>query len=920
MGSIGFASTTPQIPIMAQIVPNPGDADGQIHLGKGVIFDPLSYANATSVGLDDDIDPDSNLAIVETNTPYYFLEKEFNELIDRDNLQHNIKILNLNIRSYSKNSNLLWQYLDNLEAKFHVITLTETWTTEDNEDLLNYPGYKTFAKSRIGGKDGGGGVAVLVNESLQCKLCDQLPINMSSFEAIFIHITGPNSGPLLIGSLYRPPDGNLELFHSELEKILNVVDKIKGTAYICGDYNLNLLNLDTHKQTEDFFNLMSTFLFRPLIQAPTRITSSSSTLIDNIFTNSLSTKECPGILIADISDHLPVFTIIASKPLNIGKPKYITYRHKQTNALLNFTNDLAKEEWTETLSLKDPDHILLSFKSKLLNSYNNNYPLITRKAKIYKTKLKAWMSPSLIKSCKTKNKLYKTYLQLKTNSSLIKYKTYKNKLTNILRECEKHYYANMLELHKNNLKETWKVIKTVLSHHTTNYTNIPLMINGILVDDNLMIANEFNQYFAAIDPKMAANVPPTNLSHTKFLDNHNPKTMFLKPATPEEISDIILNLKDTTPYDYNELPIDIIKKISMNIVEPLTHLFNQSFLSGIFPKDMKQALISPIYKAGDCYDVANYRPISKLSCYSKMLEKAMHNRLLAFLENDNLLYNKQFGFRKNHSTIYAVMEVIDKITEAIDNRQFTIGVFLDLSKAFDTIRHDILINKLEYYGVRGIPLDWFKSYLSNRTQQVRIGTTLSTIVSILCGVPQGSILGPLLFLVYINDITKCSTKLLMYLFADDTTVFITASNYLNIMAEMNDELKLLTEWFNANLLSLNANKTNYMVFSSSNKIIESNLNHNIIINNKIISRVSQTKFLGIIIDEHLTWHPHITLVKNKVAKIIGIVKKLKYTLPSRTLKTLYNSLILPHLSYGNIIWGGGYKTTLMPILILQKKL
>jgi len=905
---------------MAQSSFNNSSMDCHTLLNRNATSDPINYANITSIGLDDDLDPDYNLASFDNNMPYYFLENAFNDLIIRDNLQLNIKILHVNIRSYSKNHASLWQYLDNLESKFHIIAFTETWTTPNTEDQLFHPGYKTYAKSRLTGQ--GGGVAIFVNESIQSNLFDQLPNNLCSFESIFVQITNPSSKPILIGSLYRPPDGDLDLFLNELENTMTILNRLRFTTYLCGDYNLNLLNIDSHNKTNDFLNLMATFLFRPLIQAPTRITHSSSTLIDNIFTNSLTSKECPGILLTDISDHLPIFTIftiIATIPNNLGKSKYVTYRPKPINALTDLTNDLINEDWTETLSLEDPDHILSSFNTKIYALYNKNYPLTTKKARIYKTKLKPWMSPSLIKSCKTKNKLYKIYLQSKSNIALDKYKQYKNKLTNILRKCEKSYYTNMLELHKNNLRETWKLLKTVLNHHTTNYTNIPLKINGILVDDTTMVVNEFNTYFANIGPKMAATVSPTNLRYTEFLTNPNPNTMFLNPITAEEINNIIINLKDTKPYDHYEMPIEIIKKISHIISEPLTHLFNQSFVTGIFPTVMKQAIISPIYKSGDCYDLANYRPISKLTCYSKILERAMYNRLSNFLENNDLLYNKQFGFRKNHSTSYAIMEVVDKITEAIDKRQITIGVFLDLSKAFDTIKHDILINKLEYYGVRGIPLDWFKSYLTNRTQRVRLGDTLSNVASILCGVPQGSILGPLLFLIYINDITYCSNKLLMYLFADDTTVFITASNYYNLIDEMNEELQKLTDWFCANLLSLNIKKTNYMIFSGPNKKIESNLNHNIIINNKPIDRVPQVKFLGIIIDEHLTWHSHIFLVKNKVAKAIGIIKKLKVILPNRTLKTLYNTLLLPHLNYGTSIWGGGYKTSLMPILLLQKK-
>ena len=396
--------------------------------------------------------------------------------------------------------------------------------------------------------------------------------------------------------------------------------------------------------------------------------------------------------------------------------------------------------------------------------------------------------------------------------------------------------------------------------------------------------------------------------------------MFINPITETEILTIISNLKNTKAYDSFELPVHIIKKIAPNITEPLIHLINQSFSTGIVPKAMKTAKITPIYKCGDSHNMTNYRPISKLSCFSKILERAMHVRLYDFLESNDILYNKQFGFRKNHSTSYAIIEIVDRITEALDRRKITIGVFLDLSKAFDTIKHDILLDKLAHYGVRGLALNWFRSYLADRFQQVNYNNSLSNLVSILCGVPQGSILGPLLFLVYINDITNCTSKLLFFLFADDTNVFITGDGDQELFTSMNTELSHLTNWFHANILSLNAKKTNYIIFSGPKMRVTEDPNKTIIINNTPIIRVQQTKFLGMILDEHLTWRPHINLVKNKASKMIGIIRRLRYVLPSHTLRSLYNAFILPYFNYGTIIWAGGYKTPLTPIHLLQKRI
>ena len=308
-----------------------------------------------------------------------------------------------------------------------------------------------------------------------------------------------------------------------------------------------------------------------------------------------------------------------------------------------------------------------------------------------------------------------------------------------------------------------------------------------------------------------------------------------------------------------------------------------------------------------------YRPISILPSFSKVFEKVVCLRLSNYLTSKCILSNNQYGFRQNHSTYMAILDMHNKISQSVDDREFSIGIFVDLSKAFDTINHDILLHKLEHYGIRGIALQWFKDYLSNRKQYVLYNNCSSKLLSITCGVPQGSILGPLLFIIYINDIVNCSNILHFILFADDTNIFYSSKSHYDIMKVVNAELIKLSEWFRANKLSLNAKKTNYIIFGNRSKSCFDQ-NFRIEIDNSALERVSNTTFLGVFVDEYLNWKFHITQMSLKIARNIGVLNKIKYILSRDILLILFYTMIHPYLLYCNIVWGGASQAALYKLV------
>ena len=346
-------------------------------------------------------------------------------------------------------------------------------------------------------------------------------------------------------------------------------------------------------------------------------------------------------------------------------------------------------------------------------------------------------------------------------------------------------------------------------------------------------------------------------------------------------------------------------KLKDIICYPLSIIFNKSLVSGEFPDKLKIAKVVPIFKAKDKTELSNHRPISLLPILSKILEKIVHKQLYSYLSIHDILYQSQYGFRESHSTVHAVSEFVSNVLQAFDENKMTLSVFLDLSKAFDTIDHSIMISKLEHYGIRGIALQWFQSYLSNRKQFVSYRNFSSDILNIDCGVPQGSVLGPLLFIIYSNDIPQSVKECKTTLFADDTTLYISGDNKDQLFSHMKTDLTTLIDWFRANKLSLNISKTNYVLFKPKSLKSNDNNNDNHVLKfgTEIIEQRPFVKFLGLLIDEYLDWSYQCKHVISKLSSSLYMMNSVKNFLPLESRKTLYHSFFNSYLMFGISLWG-----------------
>ena len=758
----------------------------------------------------EDVDPDIhffntfNQHLAKCN---YLTDESFTRLMHKSTLkEQSFSLCHLNIRSIRKNLGAFESFIDTLQYEFPIIGLTETWLSDHDNDLYNITGFNMIENHRS--EKSGGGVAICVKESIDYNSRADLGIFNDLVESIYIEIDRSQFNSeknIVIGTIYRKPDSDICKFVEMLSVILDKLSKENKLVYLLGDYNLNLLNAESHSLTSEFIEMMYSHHFFPLISRPTRITQNSATLIDNIFTNNVCDVESSlnGILVTDISDHFLVFHINYKYTANDTESYFLTRVYSQKNKQI-YKEKMSSLNWNDVVNEYQTQVSFDIFHDKLRAIHDECFPKIKIK-KGYSNR-KPWLTDSLKKSIKLKNKLYHLSKKIPCVRTESHYKSYKTTLNRLLKKAEKSFYNDLLINNKHNMRKSWSIIKTVIGKYKQSNCQKRFKLNDdSITDDKNIISEKFNDFFINVGPNLAKNIPKMNKNPLYCMPNSILESMFVEPVTSEEIKKLVMNLKKSAS-GWDDISTKFLKLSLEYIITPLTHLCNRSLQEGVFPEQLKIANVIPLYKSEDPMKFNNYRPVSLLCILSKVFEKIMYTRLLKFLNKLQIIYKNQFGFRKHHSTYMALMLLIDKITKSLDKGEFVVGVFLDFSKAFDTVNHEILLKKMEHYGIRGHVLSWFKSYLSSRSQFVTYNGVKSTQKNITCGVPQGSILGPLLFLLYINDLSKVCESMMPLLFADDTNLFKSGKDCDKIQNEIEHDLLKISEWLKINKLSLNIKK------------------------------------------------------------------------------------------------------------------
>jgi len=774
-------------------------------------------------------------------------------------------------------------------TSLHLLGLTETRLSnikhgDETLDIQNY----TFLR-RDAAHPYHTGVGIYVHESILHTVKRRHDLEPKYVECIWLEVRPCRSSPILVGFVYRNPACTNDWFNDFID-MMDKVNKRNFNTILLGDFNINMLVTQPQwSHTTEMLGLTQ------LIQEATRITSRTSTLLDHIYTNNKSMVL--NVLTSNIcvSDHKPIICTWRCKIPKMAPKGHtcITYRCFKRFDKSAFLFDLSLAKFDLVSNCVDPEEAALLFVRTLLSVVDKHAPIRTKRVK-YAT-IPIWMTNEIKDTMRLRDHMKKT-------KQFESYKKLRNTVTELVKLAKKKYFEKLVK-NKNDICQIWRAMNEL--------TNKSRKAQTCRNPD--ITADDMNNHFLSLTstilestdrssqpeykvPKVLSQFCQSNLSSSDTFD--------IPTLTVLEVAALISKLNNKKSMDPNNLNSMILKLSLPYIVDSLAYVYNLSITNNVFPSVFKIAKVIPIPKTKDTCKLDNYRPISILSILSKPLERHIHTHLLRYVEEKNLFHPYQSGFRPKHSCHTALTRLCDTWLNAINNHEMVGTVFLDLRKAFDLVDHTILLDKLLHYFQKGSSVSFFASYLSDRRQAVYLNGSYSNQGIVKCGVPQGSILGPILFGLYINDLPLHLNPqhAVLDLFADDSTLQTSSSDISTINNVLQESILNISDWCNTNRMALHPKKTKSMLITTRQKHQRQSLNLNLMHGAVNIDQVHEHRVLGVIIDDELNWSSHITTVYKRVSSNLYLLNKLSFYVSIDSLKMFFHAHCLSHINYASTIW------------------
>ena len=826
------------------------------------------------------------------------------------------RICHLNVNSIPNKIDEIKYMLKN--SPFDIVAFTETHCDDSVSDReLQLDDFDFVRKDRT---RHGGGVLLYIKKKLGFLHLLEIECEL---EALWISVKLRDLKSFYICVIYRPPNSTDQFFDT-LSTMLNKELDMDGEVVVVGDFNCDLSSNNLDSKTQMLISTMEGSLLTQLIDSPTRVTMNSRTLIDHIYNTCGDNHVLSGVVKTHVSDHFLTFTIINCKG-DYQSPNTVRYRSFKNFKEDAFVNDLIKLPFIDIKKENDVDEAWGKWYDLLMGVVDKHAPY---KIKKVRKKHCPWITKDIITLMHTRDYFHRKAMKYNLSKYWEEYRKKRNEVTSRIRLSKQEYVQGLLKENAGNTNALWSTIKHLSGNG--NDSSIKLNVDGENVVAPERVAENLNNYFIDSVSELLYRETNGHVNNAEVLDNidcifrgatgDNSNTMENEEYDLPEMTieylvkeiDILSTSKSTGSDDISVKILKALKGAS-NALESLVYISNLSFSSGTYPMAWGLAKIRPIFKAGDRLSVENYRPISLLSIVSKIVEKCVQKSYYSFLLQTNYFCNNQFGFRPGHSCEIALLCMTDDWAAQVDKGNLCGLGFVDMRKAFDSVNHNVLLKKLKISGCSDKAVKWFRSYLCYREQYTVIDGKSSSRRSVSSGVPQGSVLGPLLFTIYVNDIPSRVKTGKMFMFADDATVFVSGPSVESIQNQLTQAMQEVQEWTVDNKLILNTKKTKVMLMGSRQKLQRlENRELHIVINNHELECVAQTKCLGVVIDNTLSFKFHVDAVVKSMKQKIGMIRRIKHLFTADQLSTLYWGFVMPHAMYCSTVWSskseGNYNT------------